>query len=193
MAFRPIVEPKPDEDDESLEATTWRGPSKSQRKRDADRVALLGRKLVELAPSEVAQFELDDELSEAIALGRTLKKGARSRQLRLIAKLLRERDTQALAAAVHGGAKQTRDAVLEEQEHQHWRLRLLNDGEPALEAFSRSLAVEITPDERRELRQLIRAGRKDPPDTKSQRAKLLLLRKIRALGRARVQPTSDNA
>lgn len=177
----PDTEAESEAESEAEEVFFWRGPSKSQQKRDADKVADLGRQLTELGPGELGKLRLDPELYEAVELCRRLKKGAKSRQLRLIAKLLRGRETAPLFAAVAAGTNQGPEAIQREQEHQLWRKRMLEQGDVALDAFCASLSVEIAPEERRELRALLRKARQTPPDIKSQRSALRLLRKIREL------------
>ena len=185
-------ETNPEDSESDPDNHGWRGPSRSQQKRDADKIARLGRKLVELKQAELEALSLDPELLQAVATCRTLKKGALSRQLRLIAKLLRERDAAALGDALGTDGKRKRDSVLEEQEYQYYRTRLLAEGDPVLDEFCQNFGLVLQPQARRELRQLVRASRKEPPDAKGQRAKRLLLRKLRELARDREQVPAES-
>jgi len=177
----------PDDEADSAagdEAVVWRRPSRSQLKRDADRVQALALRLVQMKPAELRALGLDAELDEAVVLGRELTKNARSRQLRRIAKLLRGMDSEALLGRLDASGKHTSDSVLAEQECEHWRVRLLSEGDVAIEQLLVSLGNSDIVEVRRELRQLVRSAKQEPPDARSRRARLLLLRKIRELSQA---------
>ena len=58
------------QDDNELE--DW-GPSKSQLKRDAEALQKLGAEIVSLSHSELEKIPLDEELADAVELGRKLK------------------------------------------------------------------------------------------------------------------------
>ena len=65
--------------------------SKSQRKRDALAVHDLAAKLTTLAPTQLAQLDLPDDLLESINEFKRIKtNGAKRRQLQFIAKQMRE-------------------------------------------------------------------------------------------------------
>ncbi len=68
--------------------------SKTQLKQEAKELVDLGKKLVDLAPAKLKEFDLDDELLEAITLAQKInrKKDGYRRQLSFIGKLLRQRD-----------------------------------------------------------------------------------------------------
>lgn len=86
---RDVTQPdEPDDDPRN------RPPSRSEKKRQADRLTKLGVRLTELSPKALAKLEIDDdELLEAIETCRALKRGnARMRHARLVGKLLRGMD-----------------------------------------------------------------------------------------------------
>lgn len=68
--------------------------SKTQLKQEAKELVDLGKKLVDLTPAKLKEFDLDDELLEAITLAQKInrKKDGYRRQLSFIGKLLRQRD-----------------------------------------------------------------------------------------------------
>ena len=68
--------------------------SKTQLKQEAKELVDLGKKLIELTPAKLKEFDLDDELLEAITLAQKInrKKDGYRRQLSFIGKLLRQRD-----------------------------------------------------------------------------------------------------
>ena len=78
-----------------------REPSRAEKKRQADRLTQLGARLTELNARALAGLEMHDELRAAIETCRSLKRGnARARQTRLVGKLLRVHDTDALIEAL---------------------------------------------------------------------------------------------
>jgi ribosome-associated protein len=78
----------------------WRGPSRSQQKRDARAIFDVGVLLTKLAPSELKRLPLDEAQLEAVLLARSMKRTALARQWRRIAKLLRDGDCDPLMAAL---------------------------------------------------------------------------------------------
>jgi ribosome-associated protein len=78
-------------------AETQVRPSKSQRKRDAHALQVLGVQLVALSPARLAQLELPDVLREAVVAAQGMHQhGARTRQMQYIGKLMRQLDSAAL-------------------------------------------------------------------------------------------------
>ncbi len=88
------------QDDNEFE--DW-GPSKSQLKRDAEALQKMGEEIVSLSHSELEKIPLDEELAEAVELGRKLKpKKDESfrRHLQFIGRLMRSRDIEPIAEAL---------------------------------------------------------------------------------------------
>jgi ribosome-associated protein len=81
----------------------WRGPSRSQKKRDARAVADIGVLLSKLSRSQLAKIPLEDDLREAILSCQNLKKGAYVRQLRYIAQQLNEIELDPIREALRSG------------------------------------------------------------------------------------------
>lgn len=76
-------------------------PSKSSRKRAALALQKLGERLVAMRAAERAQLPLSDALSDAIEEAlRIRSRGALSRQLQYIGKLMRDEDVAAIEAAL---------------------------------------------------------------------------------------------
>jgi ribosomal 50S subunit-associated protein YjgA (DUF615 family) len=71
-------------------------PSRSQRTREVRAINQLGVKLVALSPLKLERLELPDDLHSAIVEYRGLTKGARGRQKRLVCKILRSEDHEAI-------------------------------------------------------------------------------------------------
>jgi len=84
----------------AAEHEEW-GPSKSQRKRDADRLQELGESLIALKPSELVALPLPESLFDAVSLAqRITAHGGLYRQKQLIGKLMRNLDVEPSAAAM---------------------------------------------------------------------------------------------
>ena len=64
--------------------------SRTEKKRRAKDVEKLSKELVELPPGQIASLPCDDFLKEEIRLTKTLKAGSRKRQIKYIAKELRQ-------------------------------------------------------------------------------------------------------
>lgn len=152
-----------------------RAPSRSQKKRDAQAVARLGLRLIELGPSELSPLPLDEALRAEILVARRLTKNARSRQLRLLAKMLRERDLSELLAALSRGDRAHRLRVAVEQLSEEWRGRLMEEGDLALSPFLQAYPAADSG----LIRALMRQIRKLPEGARKVRAKRELLRAIR--------------
>ena len=132
------------------------GPSKSQRKRDADAVRELGQRLAELGPNERASIPLDEGVRAAIdELNAIVKHGARKRQLGFLAKRLRRTDTAPIEEALERLARSARANAARHHHLEHWRERLLGEsgGESPAEALTAWLDAHPGTDRQR-LRQL---------------------------------------
>lgn len=160
----------------------WAGPSRSQRKRDAEAVRKLGERLTHLPDAELTALPLDDEVREAIAECQRLKKGARLRQLRVLASLLRASDLDALKQAMGEveGVHAARVAI--DQQAEAWRTRLLEEGDAALA----ELLDQHPGADGQRIRQLARAARREsekaPDAAAAKRTRRELLRALRQLG-----------
>ena len=74
--------------------------SKSQRKREALALQTLGESLIALPASDLARIALRPDLEAAVAAGRGLERNALRRQVRYVARVLREGDAGAVAQAL---------------------------------------------------------------------------------------------
>jgi ribosome-associated protein len=122
------------EDEDSGEFAQYDGPSKSQRKRDADAAQKLGTRLIGLKESELQALDLPETLLDALLLAKRItSRGGLARQRQFIGKLMRDVDHAPIEAAL--GEKQHNDA-LEGERHKRleaWRVRLLTEGPAALD------------------------------------------------------------
>lgn len=151
--------------------------SKSQLKRDAEAQQALGEQLVSLAEGKLSKIPLDEELLDAIHLAqriRNTREGYR-RQLQLIGKMMRHRDTgpiqQALAELEQSHHAQ--NALFHQLEKQ--RDAILADGDQAIQQF-----IDNYPQaDRQKLRQLYRQASKQAQQGKPPAAARELFKYLR--------------
>lgn len=107
--------------------------SRSEKKRQAARVEELARELAELSANEQQALPADTELQQALKAARNLKAGARKRQIKFIAGLLRQRDHQPLATflARRKGSRLQETAIFHELEN--LRQAIISEAISALE------------------------------------------------------------
>lgn len=133
-------------------------PSKSARKREAERLKQVGKALTERSPSALAELGLPEELAQAISEYRRMPNhGARRRQLQRIGKHLRDLDADAALAlqeAIDTQDGVSAQAVYEHAQLERWRDALLASDEALTEYFSTHPQAD-----RQKLRQLIKRTR----------------------------------
>ncbi|AXR08102.1 ribosome biogenesis factor YjgA [Salinimonas sediminis] len=133
--------------------------SKTELKRQSAQMQKLGEELVKLTPAHLATIPMDEELEEAVMLGRAInrKKDGYRRQLQFIGKLLRQRDVTAInhALAILTHQHQTGNAAFHLLEKA--REDIIAQGDEAIQAL-----IEHYPDlDRQKLRQYERQIRKE--------------------------------
>jgi len=134
------------------------GPSKSDRKREHKALQLLARRLLELPAGKVAGLGLEDELAEAVRVGRAIKaSSARQRHIRHVANLLDEDVITRLTALLDGDSAAHAREVARFHALERWRDRLLAEGDVALT----ELLDEHPGADAAELRTAMRQARKD--------------------------------
>jgi ribosome-associated protein len=131
--------------------------SKSQRKRDALALQALGDELVRLSPSELQSVPLSDEVREAVASAREMRRGAYRRQVRFLGRLLRECDVSPIRSAVDAYRSSSHEDKARLKRLERWRERLLEEGDGAVAA----LLEEHPGADAQRLRQLLRNARKE--------------------------------
>lgn len=126
------------QNDEDTGEFEYDGPSKSQRKRDADAAQKLGTRLIELKESELQTLNLPERLLDAILLAqRITTRGGLARQRQYIGKLMRDID---LAPVEDALAAKSRTAQFASEKHKRletWRARLLTEGPKALDELAK--------------------------------------------------------
>ncbi|HEX5637360.1 MAG TPA: ribosome biogenesis factor YjgA [Gammaproteobacteria bacterium] len=178
----------PDDDfdaDDDLEDTgddseenLYAGPSKSQRKRDADALQKLGEELITLKNSDLAQFDLPDNLLNAIQAARSISShGGLKRQRQYIGKIMRSIDAAAVASKLDELRHKHELNSSHFKKLEHWRDRILAEGNKAID----DLLTEYPQADRQMLRQLQRNSQKELDAGKPPAAARQLFKYLRQL------------
>ena len=153
-------------------------PSKTRRKRDMEALQELGSELIEFSEEALVQLELPEGLLDAIRDARNIhSRSARRRQLQYIGKLMRDIDAGSILDHFQQLRLKSRAQARAHQELEHWRDRLIDEGDSAVEAF---LALHAQAD-RQQLRQLVRQARKQRDLDQPPAASRALFRYLREL------------
>jgi len=156
-------------------------PSRSEQRRQALDVLALAAQLVELAPGRLNQLPIPDAVRAQIDQTRRIGSNiARKRQLGFVAKTMRREDDAVLDAirdALDVGGEAARQEAARLHRAEHWRERLLAEGDTALAEL-----IETWPEaDRQQLRQLLRQALAEREQNKPPRAFRALFRQLNAL------------
>lgn len=139
------------------------GPSKTQIKREMKGLQEMGAKLLKLNADQIKQLPLSDEMLAAVAEFRRIRSHeAQRRHLQYVGKVMRNEDIEAIEKKL--ALFDTTSDAYNRQFHmiEHWRDRLVAEGDPALNAL-----IEEKPNtDRQMMRQLIRTAQKELKDGK---------------------------
>lgn len=140
--------------------------SKSEIKRDAEKLKQLGSQLVNLGKNALERIPMDEDLRDAIELAQRIKKEGRRRQLQLIGKMLRNRDTEPLYAALDKIQNKHNQQIAQFHKLEKLREELIEQGDDAIQKL-----LAVYPDaDRQQLRTLIRQAKKERSDNKPPKA-----------------------
>ena len=157
------------------------GPSRGEQRRQALAVLELAHALVERSEADLARVPLDDDLRDLVLASKKITAQiARKRQVQYLAKHMRRRDDDALAAIRAALEHDKSDGRREAQAlHQveYWRDRLIADGDEALS----ELLQEYPHADRQHLRQLARNAHQEKLRNKPPHAFRELFRELRDL------------
>jgi len=149
--------------------------SKSQRKRDANELLDLAKKLISMPETRLNGLPLESDLREEIDFARSINAhGARKRQLMTVAKMLRKRDSDSLLDAVNNIDQKNRQMSARFHHIEAWRDRLVEGNDQHLsELLEQGPTINV-----QTLRQLIRNAKKEaqlekPPTAARKLFKLL--------------------
>jgi ribosome-associated protein len=149
--------------------------SKSQRKREANELLKLAKKLISMPESRLKGMPMDQDLRDEVAFARSIRPhGARKRQLMTVGKMLRRLDTGTLMDVVNDIDQKNRKVHARFHLIEAWRDRLIEgDKEVLSELMEQNPAINP-----QMLRQLIRNSNKQarlgkPPTATRKLFKLL--------------------
>lgn len=146
------------------------GESRSQNRREALAVLALGETLVELTAAQLAKLPIPEGLLEHIEYSKRITShGARKRQLAFLAKQMRREEDGVLDAirdALEANSETSKRAVALMHRMEHWRERLLAEGDVALA----ELLDEYPEADRQQLRTLVRNALSEKAKNKPPRA-----------------------
>ena len=152
--------------------------SKSQLKRDSERLRDLGEQLVNMAENQLQKFILDDSLKIAIYEARRLKnRDAKRRQIRYIGKLMRNLDLAAIEQALEKLNQQSQTFRQHSAKLEQWRDRLIHEGDSVVEEL-----IDLFPHaDRQQLRSLQRQASKEIKSNKPSNASGKLFKYLKQL------------
>lgn len=154
-------------------------PSRSQQREDALEVRSLAEQLVALTPAKLAKLPIPEDLMPHIVeTQRITSHIAHKRQLQYLAKQMRREDDAVLEAIrdaleAGGDAARRESALLHRAEH--WRDRLVGEGDAALT----ELLEEYPQADRQKLRQLVRNAAEERAKNKPPHAYREIFRELR--------------
>lgn len=166
------------------ELPEYRGPSKSQLKREMTALQQLGEELVGLSRERLARIEIPERLREAILEAqRITKHEARRRQMQFIGKIMRDVDAGPIREALDEFKGVSAAANARQHHLEKLRARLMED-----ETAFGELAREFPQADIQHLRQLRRNALKEAQQGKPPRAYRELFRELRDLQAAGTEP-----
>ncbi len=151
--------------------------NKSQQKREIQALRDLGKKLSELDEAALAKMDLPAELLQALVESKTMKHGALKRQFKLIAKVLRQMNTESLETTL----AELESKKMEQDKGFHrierWRDKLIGDGPEAMTQFM----AKYPQANAGQIRQLIRNANKELLTNKPPKSSRALFRYLRTI------------
>jgi ribosome-associated protein len=150
--------------------------SKSQRKREAQELLDLAKKLISMPESRLKTMPMDVDLREEIEFARRIRAhGARKRQLMTVGKMLRKRDNEELLNAVNGVDQKNRQLNARFHQIEAWRDSLVEgDDQQLSDLLEKCPGINV-----QTLRQLIRNAKKEAKLGKSPSAARKLFKFLR--------------
>ncbi|WAR44758.1 ribosome biogenesis factor YjgA [Methylomonas rapida] len=166
----------PEDEDEEAEYYAIR-PNKTQIKKEIAAIFAMAEEISELAPAQIAEFELPEKIVSALLdAGKMGKNAARKRLLKFITAQLRALDTEAVQEKLARMKNKSAHAVREHHQAERWRDRLLSDtGNQQL-----TLLIGEYPDaDSQHLRQLQRNAQKETKEGKPPKSARLLYKYLK--------------
>ena len=151
--------------------------SKSQRKRDVEKLQKLGQELVYLSPQQLSALKLDEQLLEAITLAQKIKNKheAFRRQLQYIGKVMRQVDATEIEHQLSHIRQESLEAKNQQHQLEQLRRELIEQGDARLQP----LLHDYPHLDRQVLRQWIRQAQKEAQSNKPPKASRALFAYLR--------------
>lgn len=151
-------------------------PSKTRLKKDADALQQLGTDLLDLSEADWTKLALPDALIDALREAKRIhSRGALKRQRQFIGRLMRDIDPEPIYRHFEQLRQKTRQQVQAHHALEQWRDRMIEEADPAIEAYLQ----ENTGADRQHLRQLVRQARKEDEQKKPPKSARALFRYLR--------------
>lgn len=167
-----------DDEDNEVEYYAVR-PNKTRIKQEIAAIFAMAEEICELAPAQVAEFNLPESVETALLdAGKMGKNAARKRLLKYITGQLRILDTQAIQEKLARMKNKSAHAVREHHQAERWRDQLISDtGNQQLTLF-----ISEYPDaDSQHLRQLQRNAQKEAKESKPPKSARLLYKYLKEL------------
>ena len=145
--------------------------SKSQLKRESQAMQVLGRSLTELTVAELAGIPVWSELEAAIVAARDLERAALRRQVRFIARLLREGDAEPIERALEVVRRPGRREAVRHRRIERLREALIQEDEALVRVRESMPELDF-----QQLRQLVSAARRERGEARGSVAERRLFR-----------------
>jgi len=155
--------------------------SKAQQKREAEAAQVLGTKLAGLSVTQINELsdksDMSDKLHEALLAYQSIKaREARRRQLQFIGKLMRDVDLASIEKLLTDFKRDGLVAKAQLHKVEHWRERLLNEGEMAFNELSQAYSIDA-----KRVRKLIAGAQREAAENQPPRSARLLFKYLREL------------
>ena len=151
--------------------------SKSQRKRESLALQALGESLATLAPGDLDRIPMWPELRDAVADARDLERVARRRQIRYVARLLREGDSARIAQAFETVRRPGRREAVRHRRIERLRDALMRDDRLLDDMRAAAPEVDV-----QQLRRLVGAARRERENASGNASERRLFRFLRDCG-----------
>lgn len=176
------------DDDEEVEYYAVR-PNKTQIKKDIEALFDLGETLSKLSAAHLQDIDLPDNIHKAISdVSDMPLTGARKRLLKYIAGQLHKIDVEPIREKLARIQNQSAHSAREHHITEHWRAKLIADGNAALTAlFDEHPAADL-----QHIRQLLRNIKKEADSGNPPKSSRLLYRYLKALFNFAPDAVSEN-
>ena len=160
------------------ELDEYLGPSRSAVKRDAERFADITDDILKLTPEDRQLLELPETIAEAVELASRVKgRSGQKRQRRLVAKLLRDMDSEGIEGRLNKVQHRHDTNTVQFKRLESWRDRLVDNDKQALnEVIQRYADID-----RQHINQLIRTAVREKAQEKPPAAARKLFKYLREL------------